>query len=1047
NKGEATTGLFTVGGYRFGYEGTCKLDTDDDGNMQFNIKNTLPVVSFTAEKVWDDENNRDYARHDSIGFTLTRGDDTYNVWTDKVKTATATGWNVDFGTYPQYSYTNTEYTYSVSENLPNSPRYVVQDVTGNPQKTGTNTHYVFTNKLDVTEKKLTVHKIWDDVGYKDTIRPTDLSNVKIELYSPDVVQSNSGSSQKVNDDDATIVNGIKSHIEAKQTANNTTAYNDLTPAEKLAFITNIWNDLTAEEQTAYNALTDDDEKAAQVLTWYQAAHPYVYQPALVQFTADSTNPNYESTYVFDHLPVYMNVDGTATEAGTQSNWKAIRYYVVETFEVNGHVYQTKYSLTYDDDYTATASDAGTTLTNNGLSNPADKIIYVKNTPVTRDILVTKEWNDQYYGDSTNTDKVTNLSRNLHYAKTAITLEGTSVLTQGEAATTVYPATTMYLAKANTDPTVTADYKGLVFKNVPIYDRNGNVIDYKVTESKDNETDAVHAPATDTQLAKPDDGDWAEPANAQDNDKYYTYGAKATAATTGNKIEFVQLTGQVENSNPAKYYNEYGYVGSAEKYSKTVTLQAAEGNNSAVTATYPTRYHITDTLPLTSVKAEKHWDDQDNTFGLRPTDIKDINKGENDAYAIDLTLTRRLANAQSTDEWLMIEPTTTQPTGTYDADWYTDWYSSTEQKPVDNSTGKNEWTYTYQKLLKYDENNHLYNFRITEDQVTGYNIPQYCSLSDYPNAADDDSNTTYTEKREIKTADDSNNNALETLYNGATVWNGLTPLAKTFEITNHLDTRDIKVYKIWDDGGNTDTHYTVDFTLNSTYVTGKDEHDDPVTQNYSDTKTAEIRTNETDEYAVFSDLPKYDKDGNVIVYHVSEKANTGGNNTGIFTVPSGATSFTLRGLAKDRYYKVVNAVTGDVLHTIPTDTETGTRDVEVTLSSVTAPLYLKVMYSTDGTTDSLLTNAAVELTQKTTDGNRTLTALPHFTEGTRQYGYAGYAEYAAASETIGNVEKVYPTAYYITNTLPLTYLKAQKSWNNKTDDSLNKYADSAIAVSL
>lgn len=69
--------------------------------------------------------------------------------------------------------------------------------------------------------------------------------------------------------------------------------------------------------------------------------------------------------------------------------------------------------------------------------------------------------------------------------------------------------------------------------------------------------------------------------------------------------------------------------------------------------------------------------------------------------------------------------------------------------------------------------------------------------------------------------------------------------------------------------------------------------------------------------------------------------------------------------------------------------------------------------------------------------------PTFTRTSYQYGYtASCTVNTENSELTGAA-----TQFNITNTLPLTYIKTEKVWDNKTDNSLNKYADSYMAVAL
>jgi len=473
----------------------------------------------------------------------------------------------------------------------------------------------------------------------------------------------------------------------------------------------------------------------------------------------------------------------------------------------------------------------------------------------------------------------------------------------------------------------------------------------------------------------------------------------------NSDEFIQRKGATSTSGV--YNQNYGYQGSAKKTTETVDSR-----------TYVTRYHITDTLPLTAIDVVKTWDDQSDIFKLRPNDISD-----------NLTLSHKSAN----DTFANIS---SQTFTALDSTNRGEYQTASATFPVKNSTN-NTYTYTYIKVLKYAENNDPYVFKVEETRSKAYLDPEFT----------DREGKTYT--TQYLNYDDVDRNDYTTT--------GVKALSTTLAVTNELDTRDITVYKKWDDGGNTDTRYTVDFTLNSTYVR-KDTNNNPVNENYTQTKPADetpaTATDEYDTYAVFTALPKYDADGNVIVYNVSENVHEGTDTlkTGVFTIPAESISnvtatITLCGLYKTKYYKVINAVTGDALCTISHDTETGTRDVYVSFTVPSGQFFVKVQESSDGTNYTDLKDVKIKVAKKTQDGNVILDDVPYFIDGQTKYGYAGSATYVAESETINSVEKKYVTEYYVTNKLPLTYMKTEKVWDNKTPDNLNKYSDSYMAVSL
>ena len=388
---------------------------------------------------------------------------------------------------------------------------------------------------------------------------------------------------------------------------------------------------------------------------------------------------------------------------------------------------------------------------NVLRGAGDIDLSITNKLETRDILVTKDWNDNYYGKTPANDQdnvtVSDLSKNLHY-QTAIRLE----CSQGSY------SETRYLSNAYSD-----NGYGVLFRDVPIYDKNGEVIYYKVTEYKDNEDQKASA---GSDIAKLGTGVWSENAA----DPYYTDPIEDISTKTA---QFSQLTGETEE-NSGKYHNSYGYEGGAKKYTKTVTLKEAEGETPAETATYPTRYNITDTLPLTAVDVEKTWDDQSDIFGIRPADIKS-----------NLTLSHAAVDtgtlAMLTDDGAANLTFTNLSSENYD---YVETASAFPAK------SGNKYTYTYTKLLKYDENNKPYIFKIAETQVTAYKAPEYTKqylTSVLPNDFTTDGTVS-------------------------------SKLTSKLAVKNELDTRDITVVKKWDDGGNTYTHYDLDITLSSTGLT-------------------------------------------------------------------------------------------------------------------------------------------------------------------------------------------------------------------------------------
>ena len=106
-------------------------------------------------------------------------------------------------------------------------------------------------------------------------------------------------------------------------------------------------------------------------------------------------------------------------------------------------------------------------------------VSVTNTLATRDILVTKDWNDHYYGKEQtegDTDPTSAVSRKLHY-KTAIRLDSPDLTVENAPYSEI-----RILSSADSDRSL-----GVVFRDLPIFKLvNGNpeVVRYTVTEYRD-----------------------------------------------------------------------------------------------------------------------------------------------------------------------------------------------------------------------------------------------------------------------------------------------------------------------------------------------------------------------------------------------------------------------------------------------------------------------------------------------------------------------------------------------------------------------------------
>lgn len=420
------------------------------------------------------------------------------------------------------------------------------------------------------------------------------------------------------------------------------------------------------------------------------------------------------------------------------------------------------------------------------THPLTEKFCIQNALDTLDVYVTKNWEDNGYGGSTT------INNSLHY-----NVEVTLTSNQFPATTTVQNASSSYSSYKYNDKRVIdkADRHAVKFENLPKYDEHGNRIVYKVWETYTN----------------------TSPSSLDSTKEYDAISTEVTNET----ISSIDTT--------KKYFDvvdrKYGYEG-----------RCWLDDHATDTVAY-IQYNILNTLPLTAVTVEKTWDDQNDTFDLRPESITDLNKESSLAYdTIGLTLKKRAGSSGSFTDLESADLTITS----HPEDWYT--------TDVLVRSG-NTWTYTYKKLLKYNESNTAYNYQIDETRSNNntYNAPNYVTH-----------NTTHPES------------------NGNHDWDGTTPLTDTLEITNTLNTRDIIVAKNWKDNGYTGSnpspstlHYDIDITLHTDTLSCGESGRHDTSGYYEEVKRILGSTASTDSGVIFRNLPEYNKAGNQIVYEVKE----------------------------------------------------------------------------------------------------------------------------------------------------------------------------------
>lgn len=131
------------------------------------------TVDRTIEKEWDDNNNQDNKRPDSIQVQLKANGENYG---DKITLNEKNGWKVELTDLPKYSSGTNEIVYTVVEDSVDNytPSYAYNGET-----------ITITNTITEIEKtSVTVNKVWKDNDDQDRIRP---DRIKVYLMIGDKV--------------------------------------------------------------------------------------------------------------------------------------------------------------------------------------------------------------------------------------------------------------------------------------------------------------------------------------------------------------------------------------------------------------------------------------------------------------------------------------------------------------------------------------------------------------------------------------------------------------------------------------------------------------------------------------------------------------------------------------------------------------------------------------------------------------------------------------------------------------------------------------------
>ncbi len=271
-------------------KGYSLTNTKVEGTITtFTNSHTPEVTEATVKKVWDDANNQDGKRPETLTVTLSNGD-TVTLSEDNEWTATITG-------LPKYENEGEEITYTWTEDEEGLPEgYELTDTSVD----GTITTLTNSYEPEVTEA--TVKKVWDDANNQDGKRPTTL---KVTLSNGDTATLNAD-----NEWTATITGLPKYKNEGEEITYTWTEDEEGLPEGYELTDTSVDGTIT----TLTNSYTPELTEATVKKVWDGANNQDGKRPTELKVTLSNgtevtLNKANEWTATVDNLPKYEN-EGT-----------------------------------------------------------------------------------------------------------------------------------------------------------------------------------------------------------------------------------------------------------------------------------------------------------------------------------------------------------------------------------------------------------------------------------------------------------------------------------------------------------------------------------------------------------------------------------------------------------------------------------------------------------------------------------------------------------------------------------------------------------------
>ncbi len=619
-----------------------------------------------------------------------------------------------------------------------------------------------------------------------------------------------------------------------------------------------------------------------------------------------------------------------------------------------------------------------------LEVPENRSYTFENTLITRDVVVVRNWNDNDYASEKGAAQQTILN-DMHYnQKVVLTSDDFGSAVTGRQITEGAYTGFQY----SESRVIGSSENAVVFKNLPKFKADGKTeISYKLFMDKTTDAEST---GTDVYTDTLPTENGTKITNIADS---YRFG---TPSANGSK--------------------EYGY--DSDCY-------VNQGDTL-------TKYTIINELPLTAVDVIKTWDDRSNIFKLRPAVPVAHKDSNNKVTTVD------------PDPLGMTLTTTTTPS--IDNSWAAPQsYILKDSVPTDNNN--DTWTYSYQKLLKYNKNNQHYYFKADEHFIEQY-VNETAKVGDTSYTATDNLYT-------VPEKDVQNTYCVvfENLPTKDDFGRSYTYIAERCKSDGTAaDTQNLTVTT-------TDTNTVISGTAdtnpdnNSEYLYFKLKRRSSHLMDYNDPSYTKHNFSQISEVEVANHI--YDG-----VHALSTQLTlTNALDTRTVTVKKDWYDNDYDStLASDLHYDLDITLSSPTLECTDNDKKDNSgkykETIKLTKGNTTGVTFTGLpKYDASGdvivynvredanpkNTSPAADRAAVNITKKTEVTNYDLETAPKFTDGDRHYGYVGSAVYTAENEGTKN----YLSQVDITNTLPLTAVKVVKHW----DDFSNKYSIRPSSIDL